>query len=116
MIDVEIDKEVLKGYIDSIILSLLYRTDMYGYELIKQVKEESQGSFEIKEGTLYLAFKRLEKNGYAESYWGESHSGGRRKYYHLTNSGKAYLTQKKQEWNFLKGLMDHFLKGVKEDG
>ncbi len=111
----EIEKETLKGYIDTIILSLLHQKDLYGYELSKRVKEESQGSFEIKEGTLYLAFKRIEKNGYAESYWEESHTGGRRKYYHITDQGSKYLVQKKLEWIFLKGLMEHFLQGVDEN-
>jgi PadR family transcriptional regulator PadR len=110
----KIDKEVLKGYVDTIILSLLYEKDMYGYELSKKVKEESNGAFELKEGTLYLAFKRLENNGYAQSYWDESHGGGRRKYYTISPHGIQYLMEKKQEWNFLKEIMNHFLKGVED--
>lgn len=110
-----IDKEVLKGYVDTIILSLLYKKDMYGYELSKKVKEESKGAFELKEGTLYLAFKRLESNGYAQSYWEDSQGGGRRKYYTISQAGIRYLVEKKQEWNFLKEIMNHFLKGVGDD-
>lgn len=112
---IDIDKEILKGYIDTIILSLLNDREMYGYELSKRVKEESEGTFEIKEATLYLAFKRLEKNGYAQSYWGESHSAGRRKYYNISAEGRAYLKQKKKEWIFLRKMVDHFLQGVEEN-
>ncbi|MBO9128789.1 PadR family transcriptional regulator [Bacillus sp. 165] len=108
----EMNKEMLKGYIDTIILSMIYRRDMYGYELSKSVKEESKNSFEIKEGTLYLALKRLETNGYAQSYWDESVEGGRRKYYKITDEGKTVLEEKKDEWTFFKTIMDHFLKGV----
>lgn len=111
-----IDKEVLKGYVDTIILSLLYRKDMYGYELSKKVKEESNGAFELKEGTLYLALKRLEDNGYAQSYWEDSQGGGRRKYYTISPDGIRFLAEKKQEWTFLKEIMNHFLKGVEDDG
>jgi PadR family transcriptional regulator, regulatory protein PadR len=111
----KIDKEVLKGYVDTIILSLLYQVDMYGYELSKKVKEESNGLFELKEGTLYLAFKRLETNGYATSYWDDSHGGGRRKYYTISQTGTQYLREKKREWSFLKEIMNHFLEGVEED-
>lgn len=109
---VEIDKEILRGYIDTIILSLLYHDDMYGYDLSKEVKKQSKNSFEIKEGTLYLSFKRLEKNGYVTSYWQEGSAAARRKYYHLTNTGKEYLSHKKTEWLFMKQLMDQFLEGV----
>ena len=108
----EINKEILKGYIDTIILSMIDRRDMYGYELSKYVKEESNHAFELKEGTLYLALKRLETNGLTESYWDESFEGGRRKYYRITDVGKAFLMSKKDEWTFFKKIMDQFLKGV----
>ncbi|WP_374720669.1 PadR family transcriptional regulator [Peribacillus tepidiphilus] len=111
----DVDKEILKGYIDTIILSMINRRDMYGYELSKSVKEESKNSFQIKEGTLYLALKRLEANRYAESYWDESFEGGRRKYYRITEEGKVFLKRKKDEWTFFKIIMDHFLKGVASD-
>lgn len=66
----EINKEILKGHIDTLILSLLHRRDMYGYELAKIVREKSDDQFELKEGTLYLSLKRLEKNEWVSSYWG----------------------------------------------
>jgi len=108
----EIEKEMLKGYIDIIILSMLYDNDLYGYELGKRVKEQTDSSFELKEGTLYLAFKRLEQSGLIESYWGEESVGGRRKYYRLLPEGRGHLAKRKQEWEHLKKIMDLFLKGV----
>lgn len=112
---VEIEKEMLKGYINIIILSLLYKQDLYGYELGKRVKEQTQNSFEIKEGTLYLAFKRLEQSGLISSYWGEQGAGGRRKYYTLLPEGKNHLVTKKKEWEHLKDIIDLFLKGVEHN-
>jgi PadR family transcriptional regulator, regulatory protein PadR len=111
----EIEKEMLKGYIDIIILSLLYGSDLYGYELGKRVKEQTQNSFEMKEGTLYLAFKRLEQNNLISSYWGDESEGGRRKYYKLLPDGTARLRAKKLEWEHLKNIIDLFLKGVDID-
>lgn len=109
----EIDKEVLKGCIDTIIISLLNMKDMYGYELVRNVKEVSKETFELKEGTLYLALKRLEKNNLIESYWGDEKSGGgRRKYYKITITGKEYLHKKKEEWIFLNSVMNKFLGGI----
>ncbi|MGE6684486.1 PadR family transcriptional regulator, partial [Paenisporosarcina sp. NPDC076907] len=54
----EVNKEVLKGHIDTIILSLLLKREMYGYEIAKYVREKSDSQFELKEGTLYLSLKR----------------------------------------------------------
>ncbi|GAB0171785.1 PadR family transcriptional regulator [Lysinibacillus xylanilyticus] len=108
----EINKEVLKGHIDTLILSLLHKKDMYGYELAKFVRDKSEEQFEIKEGTLYLSLKRLEKNDWVESYWGDEQGpGGRRKYYKLTPLGKECFEEKRSEWRFVKKIMDSFLEG-----
>ncbi|MED3949674.1 PadR family transcriptional regulator [Priestia aryabhattai] len=107
----EINKEVLKGHIDTLILSLLDLRDMYGYELAKLVREKSDNQFELKEGTLYLSLKRLEKNKWIQSYWGnEQGPGGRRKYYKLTALGKEGFEEKILEWQFVKKMMDSFLE------
>jgi len=108
----QVEKEMLKGYIDIIILSFLDSQDLYGYELGKQVKERTRNTFELKEGTLYLAFKRMEKNGWVQSYWGEEGNGGRRRHYRILPEGKKLLRNKKREWEHIKTLMDIFLEGV----
>lgn len=109
----EIDKEVLKGCIDTILISLLNETPMYGYELAKKAREISEETFELKEGTLYLSLKRLEKNNYLDSYWNDSVSGGgRRKYYKITTIGKEYMYKKKKEWILLNNIMSKFLGGI----
>lgn len=108
----DINKEVLKGHIDTLILSLLHSRDMYGYEIAKIVREKSEEQFEMKEGTLYLSLKRLEKNKWISSYWGaEQGPGGRRKYYKLTPLGKSGFEEKRSEWQFVKKIMDSFLEG-----
>lgn len=110
--DLEVNKEVLKGHIDTLILSLFCKRDMYGYELAKLVKEKSENQFELKESTLYLSLKRLEKNKWIESYWGDGKGqGGRRKYYRLTTIGKEGYEEKRKEWQHVKRIMDSFLEG-----
>lgn len=111
----KIESQMLKGYIDIIILSLLYTRDLYGYELGKWVKTLTKNKFEIKEGTLYLAFKRMEEGGLVSSYWGDESVGGRRRYYKLLPAGKEHLLAKKQEWELLKKVVDLFLEGVGND-
>lgn len=108
----EVNKEVLKGHIDTLILSLLQKKNMYGYELAKSVREKSNNQFELKEGTLYLSLKRLEKNKWIESYWGDEQGpGGRRKYYKVTLLGKEGFEEKRLEWMFVKQIIDSFIEG-----
>ncbi|MFC4812917.1 PadR family transcriptional regulator [Paenibacillus sp. GCM10023250] len=108
----EVNKEVLKGHTDTIILSLLYNKEMYGYELAKLVRENSKNQFELKEGTLYLSLKRLETNEWISSYWSDDQGpGGRRKYYKITPLGEEAFKQKRLEWQFIKGIIDSFLEG-----
>ena len=101
----ELSKEVLKGHIDTLIVSILNEKDA------KQVREKSE--FELKEGTMYLALKRMESKNIIKSYWSnEQSSGGKRKYYNLTDEGKEFLELKKQEWRFIKSVMNQFLGEV----
>ena len=112
----KIGKEMLKGYVDIIILSSLYCEDLYGYELARRVKLRTDGNFELKEGTLYLALKRLEQAGLIEAYWGAENSGGRRKYYRLLPDGWRDLSKRKREWVLLKDIIDLFMSDVETDG
>lgn len=108
----EIDKEILKGHIDTILLSLLRSKTMYGYELARLVREKSEDKFELKEATMYLALKRLEKGGFIESFWSDGNSGGgRRRYYRILPSGQQKCHAKQQEWKFMKEIFDTFYGG-----
>src|SRR5690606_41494451 len=60
-----------------LILSVLTAKDSYGYEISKAIKDRTEGAFEIQEATLYLALKRLEKQGALSAYWGGESHGGR---------------------------------------
>ncbi|PLT32551.1 PadR family transcriptional regulator [Bacillus sp. V5-8f] len=80
-----------------ILLSLLRGKDMYGYELTDLLKQLSENYFQLKEGTLYPALKKLEEKGLVKSYWKDSFEGPRRKYYYITKAGfkeyNTYVTQ-----------------------
>ena len=102
---------MIKGYVESIILSLLENEDMYGYDIVKKIRNICEETFEIKEGTMYVVLKRLENKGLIESYWDDSESGGgRRRYHHITEQGKKYLENTKKEWQFFKRIIDKFLE------
>lgn len=102
---VTVNKELLKGSIDLLLLSLIAQKDQYGYELAKKIREKSDEMYEIGEGTLYPALKRLETQKAVESYWGESKEGGRRKYYRITREGQKLLAAKMKDWQSLTRLV-----------
>ncbi|NLN64532.1 MAG: helix-turn-helix transcriptional regulator [Clostridiaceae bacterium] len=84
-------KELLRGSIDILLLSLLEKEDLYGYTIAKKLKEKSNELYSMSEGTLYPALQRMEKQKYLKSYWGDSESGSRRKNYSITEEGKRDL-------------------------
>ena len=99
----ELNKEILKGHIDTMILAILEKNDSYGFEIAKNVLEQT--TFELKDGTLYISLKRLESKGFIESYWQSSQGpGNRRKYYKITQYGIESLDKKVDEWNFVKNI------------
>jgi len=100
---------MLKGTIDLLILSVLSAKDDYGYEISKTIKERTDGVFEIREATLYLALKRLEKQGSISAYWGDRSHGGRRKYYAVTPEGRAALRQVVDDWQKTAEIVGRFL-------
>lgn len=101
--------DLIRGHTDAIILARLLRGDSYGYEINKVISTLSSGRFELKEATLYTAFKRLEDAGFIASYWGGSGAGARRRYYTITPSGKDACHRLLQEWEETKEIMDNIL-------
>lgn len=90
--------EILRGFTDAIILNCLLEGDSYGYKISRRIIEKTNNLMDIKDATIYLAFKRMEKENYIKSYWSEEETCARRKYYRITKEGKGYLNQKKKEW------------------
>jgi PadR family transcriptional regulator PadR len=91
--------ELLTSNIDSLLLSMMKRKSMYGYQIIKELEGRSQGYFKFKEGTLYPALHRLENSGLIEGKWQVLENGQSRKYYYLTAKGLATLEDQKNNWN-----------------
>lgn len=101
--------DLIRGHTDAIILARLLRSDSYGYEINKVITTLSGGRFELKEATLYTAFKRLEELGYIASYWGSNGPGARRRYYTITPAGREACDRLLQEWAETKTIMDKLL-------
>lgn len=101
--------DLLRGYTDTIILNRLREGDSYGYEINRKVSELSRGALELKEATLYTAFRRLESSGYIISYWGGEGPGARRRYYSITVEGRNRLAEDQTAWKETRRILDTLL-------
>lgn len=106
--DLKVNKELLKGSTGMLILSLLDKQELYGYQLIKELERMSEGTFDLKEGTLYPILHAMETEKWLVSYW-EMADGRKRKYYRITDQGKRQLQEKKQEWQRFTGAVNRVL-------
>lgn len=89
-------KPASRGFVNNIILESLLYGDKYGYEIIKEVEEKSNGKIVLKQPSLYSSLKRFEAKGFITSYWGDSDIGGRRHYYTITEMGRNFFKQQNQ--------------------
>ncbi len=92
-------RESPNSNIESLLLCLINRQPMYGYQIIRELRDRSQGYFKFKEGTLYPALHRLEKGGQVEGKWEILENGQQRKYYYITEKGLEALREKRSHWN-----------------
>lgn len=109
----KVNKELLKGSTTILILSLLSRKNMYGYEMIKEMEAKSNNVFSLKEGTLYPILHALENDNFIESYWDDSMGARKRKYYKITPSGIKVLSEKEEEWKLFSSTVNNVLWGDK---
>jgi PadR family transcriptional regulator, regulatory protein PadR len=109
------NRELLKGSTSLVLLQLLNERNMYGYELVKELDKRSDHSLQVKEGTLYPALHKLEKQEYIEFYWQEQEKGPARKYYRITEEGREVLIEKTEEWRQFVNVMNKVIRRPKND-
>ncbi|MDT8716863.1 PadR family transcriptional regulator [Clostridium sp. 19966] len=96
----DLDNQLKKGTLSIIVLKLIEKRDMYGYEIIQLMDEESEGYYKLKEGTLYPVLYRLEDSGWIESYrvMPQEERKIPRKYYKITSKGVEALKEQVNLW------------------
>jgi PadR family transcriptional regulator PadR len=92
-----VNRERLKGHLDLLLLSVLSAGPAHGYVIITKLRERSEGTFDLPEGTVYPALHRLEKSGLLGSSWTAA-EGRPRRVYALTTKGAAALADGTSEW------------------
>lgn len=105
------DKGLLAGSTGMLLLKLLEERDMYGYQMIEELRRRSDHTFDLKAGTLYPLLHTLEKRGCVTSWVEETDNNRPRKYYHLTTVGRQQLQVKQEEWDAFSGAVNRVLKG-----
>lgn len=105
------DKEMAKGSHELIILKLLSRQDMYGYQLIQQMALLSEDVFRMSQGSLYPFLHGMEDRGLIDSYT-QVVNGRERRFYHLTSAGRRALADKEEQWAVYVQAMGRILGGV----
>lgn len=104
----EFNKDLIAASSTPLVLAILAEEDSYGYAILKRVQELSGGRMEWTDGMLYPVLHRLERLGYVEARWEVAENGRRRKYYGITDEGKAQLAEERKQWQ----AVDATLRGV----
>lgn len=108
-----LNQQLKKGVLEILVLKIISDDDVYGYELIKKLEQQSGSYFKIKEGSLYPIMYRLEDKGFIESYRKELEGARKvpRKYYRITIEGKAALEGMIDSWVEFTDIATKMLKG-----
>ena len=101
----------LGGSTAMLLMKLLEERDMYGYQMIEELRRRSDHTFDLKAGTLYPLLHGLEEKGWVTAYLEEENAARPRKYYHLTKTGREQLREKKEEWSRYARAVDRVLEG-----
>lgn len=107
----ELDKSLVSGSMALLVMKLLEGSDMYGYQMIEELKKRSDNTFHLKAGSLYPLLHSLEEKGYVSAYEKNATAGKPRRYYHLTNQGRGALQEKEKSWNMYAHAVNQVLGG-----
>lgn len=110
-----ITSDIIRGHTDTIILAHLLTQDSYGYQINKDIMRKTNNRFELKEATLYSAFRRLEQAGLITSYWGNEDIGARRRYCAITPAGRRAYAENLRDWQLAKDTIDQLISEEGKD-
>src|SRR5437879_6315016 len=105
-----IEKELIAASTEPLILSLLSKSESYGYELIQEVKRLSENKIKWTDGMLYPVLHRMEHKGWIKSRWVEIQNGRKCKYYSIKKDGHQALKKKREQWSSLNSVLNGLWK------
>lgn len=101
----DLNKDLVAASATPLVLALLAEGDSYGYAILKRVAELSGGQLQWTDGMLYPVLHRLERQGLVAAKWSVSENGRRRKYYRITQQGRAHLAALRKQWQVVDGAL-----------
>jgi PadR family transcriptional regulator, regulatory protein PadR len=90
--------DLLQGTLDVLILKSLALQELHGMGISRRISQMTNGTFQVKAGSLFPALHRMEQAGWLTSSWGESETNRRAKFYSLTKAGRKQLQSEKERW------------------
>jgi len=90
--------DLLQGTLALLILKALALEDMHGMGISRRIAQVTNGTFDVKPGSLFPALHRMEQAGWLSSFWGEADTNRRAKFYRLTKLGRRQLETEKEQW------------------
>lgn len=102
--------DLMRGTLDLLILRSVLATPRHGLGIARRIEQITQGSFEVKAGSLFPALYRLEERGLVSAEWGESDTRRRAKFYRITRLGKRQLEVEEANWRRIAIAMGHALE------
>ena len=90
--------DLVQGTLDMLILKTVALEPMHGFGIGQRIEQISRGVFRVNAGSLFPAFRRLERDGLIRGEWHETENNRRAKYYSLTASGRKKLKSEAREW------------------
>jgi PadR family transcriptional regulator PadR len=103
---------LLQGTLDLLILNALGPGELHGLGISRRIEQITQGTFQVKPGSLFPALYRMEEAGWLSSFWGESENRRRAKFYRLTKSGKSQLEVETEQWTRVALAMTNALRAT----
>jgi len=102
--------DLLQGTLDLLILKALALQELHGMGIARRIGQITNGTFDVKPGSLFPALHRMEQAGWLDSSWGESETNRRAKFYSLTRAGRKQLQTESERWERISVAMGSALR------
>lgn len=102
--------DLLQGTLDLLILKALALQELHGMGIARRIAQVTNGTFDVKPGSLFPALHRMEQAGWLNSSWGESETNRRAKFYSLTKAGRRQLQTESERWERISVAMASALR------
>jgi PadR family transcriptional regulator, regulatory protein PadR len=102
--------DLVQGTLDLLILKMLALEPMHGWAISQRLRQVSDATLQVSDGSLYPALHKLEQDGWIRAHWKTSERGRRAKFYELTRPGRRHLERETANWERLSAAISNVVK------